>query len=317
VYRPRRPDSTDAVVDHIRRTLSFCSSTARPPPDFCSVTTRAGSWSASAEIAARTQDELGLRSVLHVCWSGESPAGRAAVLDRISSLELWGVLALRGDAPDASSDIGGIVTGEDAASGVAAYFSGSPSPPRRVFVAAHPGWWPRHSPHGEQHTVADEARWVARKVAAASTASATEGTCSVSVITQVCFDSARVVAFVVALRSLGCTAPVHAGVMVARDAAALRRVASMAGIEPPGDLVDFADQTGARMAGAEAAKVWRLAEASGSPLAGIHFFGMNDTELLCESVRVMDAAVDFLVPQTWSTTDPRVLAATRRRRCRA
>jgi 5,10-methylenetetrahydrofolate reductase len=108
-------------------------------------------------------------------------------------------------------------------------------------------------------------------------------------MTQVCFDASRTVEFV--------SSPVYAGVMVAKNAAAMRRVAAMAGIEVPAEMrVDEAfasggSAAGAHLAGALAADVWRRAEALGSPLAGIHFFGMNDTELLIEAVRSCEAAL--------------------------
>ncbi len=93
----------------------------------------------------------------------------------------------------------------------------------------------------------------------------------------------------IALRAAGCDAPVHAGVMVAKNASALRRVASMAGIEAL-DL-DHVPFDGARIAGEMAAELWRVSKASAVPVAGIHFFGMNDTALLCESVRCLHDAI--------------------------
>jgi 5,10-methylenetetrahydrofolate reductase len=308
VYLPRRGDGVEVAVDHVRRVVSLTTSPPSPciRPTFCSVTTRVGNWSSSADIAERVQGELGLDSVLHVCWAGESPEGRSAVLDRIASAGLWGVLALRGDAAPPSG--GEEATGEDAAAGVSAHIAASatlvasatlggpqtPYRPPRVFVAAHPGRWPRLSPLGERHGPADEAAWVARKVEAAGRhlgtaehATASGASEAVGVITQVS-DPSEVVEFVLALRALGCRSPVHVGVMVARDAAAARRVATMAGIEvPPGTDEGFARDGrsfGAQRAGDVAAEAWLRAKAAGVPLAGVHFFGMNDTELLSESV---------------------------------
>jgi 5,10-methylenetetrahydrofolate reductase len=299
VYLPRRGDGVEVAVDHVRRVVSLTTSPPSPciRPTFCSVTTRVGNWSSSADIAERVQGELGLDSVLHVCWAGESPEGRSAVLDRIASAQLWGVLALRGDAAPPSG--GEEATGEDAAAGVSAHIAASttrrtggpqtPYRPPRVFVAAHPGRWPRLSPLGERHGPADEAAWVARKVEAAGRHLGTAEH-AVGVITQVS-DPSEVVEFVLALRALGCRSPVHVGVMVARDAAAARRVAAMAGIEvPPGTDEGFARNGrafGAQRAGDVAAEAWFRAKAAGVPLAGVHFFGMNDAELLSESVRIM------------------------------
>lgn len=284
VYHPRRgDDGVNLVSSHVRKVAEFGRLFGRPP-EFCSVTTRVGSWIPSAEIAENAQrmPGQGLHAALHVCWGGESPDGRKAVMARVVASGLWGVLALRGD--QRQSPVGGgeaDLTGEDAAAG-AASLSG---PATVVLVAAHPGWWPRLSPKGREHTPADEAAWVVRKVRAA-------GDRAVRVVTQVCFDTARLVEFIRELRSLGCHAPVHAGVMVAKDASTLRRAAAMAGVEVEAGLeAQLCEKMdGARVAGLLAAELWHLAEASGVPLAGIHFFGMNETELLCESVKRMDDA---------------------------
>ena len=215
---------------------------------------------------------------MHICWAGESSSGRSQVVERIVEEQLWGALALRGDATPHER-----VTGEDAAAGVAARLA-ELSGVQRVFVAGHPGWWPRLSPFGERHGVADEASWVAQKVAAAAAYGHRVG-----IITQVCLDAPRFVDFVVALRAAGCSTPVHAGIMVAKSAAALRRVATMAGIEVPPDVEDlFTRVPGPQQAGALAAELWRLADASAVPIEGVHFFGMNDTKLMCETVRVMN-----------------------------
>jgi methylenetetrahydrofolate reductase (NADPH) len=295
VYPPRgATPGVDQVVDHVRAVVASCSPDRAP--SFCSVTTRVGGWQASADIADRVQRELGVDAALHVCWAGESAEGRRAVLDRIVASGVWGALALRGDAP--SPEGSAPATGEDAARGVASRFArvtagakiGSNSRAPRVLVAAHPGWWPRLSPLSEQHRPEDEAAWVKRKVDAAEAAGAVEA----AVITQVCFDAARMVDFVVALRALGCDAPVYAGVMVARDAKALRRVAAMAGVEPPPGIDERfggSSSAGSALAGEAAAGAWLQTAAAGAPVAGIHFFGMNNTDLLCESVRVMDALV--------------------------
>ena len=48
------------------------------------------------------------------------------------------------------------------------------------------------------------------------------------------------------------------------------------------------ENAGARLAGALAAELWRLADV---PIEGVHFFGMNDTKLMCENMNTKSSLV--------------------------
>lgn len=264
------PPKTEAGV---RRLYSTIEHLAELHPGFVSVTYGAGG--STRELTVETTDhiknKIGLETVAHLTCRGHTVEEIDQVLDRLESVGIENLLALRGDPP--KDDEGRAPNAFDFAQGLVAHIA------RRGQFCVGAACYPEG--HVENPDRQDDLCRLVDKVNAGSE----------FLITQLFFENAVYFDFVTRAREKGIQIPIVPGLMPVTNVAQLERFTEMCGATVPHRLrtrlAAVQDDEQAVMAiGIE----WCLDQARellarGAP--GIHFYTLNRslaTRVVCRSL---------------------------------
>lgn len=255
-FLPKAPEDLDKFIGEVKELKSL-------RPEFVTLTYGAGGSgrARTVEAAGRIQAETGLTTACHLTCIAHTRAEIAAVLDRLSVLNIRHLVALRGDAP---KDQPVLAPGErdfGYAADLVAFIKNRGG--FRMAVAGYP------ETHPEALSPADDLERFARKSAAGADWA----------ITQLFFDNKDYFAFVARARAAGVSVPIVPGIMPVTGYAQLKRFVAMCGAKIPPELearlAPVQDDTEAVIReGIEwGARQCRELLDAGAP--GIHFYTLN------------------------------------------
>lgn len=226
IFPPRNNDAQVALNETIRRL-------AETNPEFISVTYGASGSSrdASFDTLRYVHNHTDVTALAHLTTIGQNEHHLTALINEWMDAGINDFLALRGDPPVGqveadidtsnllpSAELVRLIVKQREARGVKG----------RIAVAAYPNGHPR-SVNRER----DIAMLVEKQDAGADFA-----------ITQLFFEADEYLGFVADAREAGLTIPVLPGLMPVSTAKQLRRIAELAGHEPPADLLRRLEQAG-------------------------------------------------------------------------
>ncbi len=259
----------------LEKLYSSLAQMAQLHPDFISVTYGAGgsAQGATCEIAGHIQNELGIPALAHLTCVGATPAGIGAVMDKLHSVGVHNVLALRGDAnPDLpfSADYPHASHLADAVT-------------RRGGFCVAGACYPEG--HPESATLAADVENLKYKVDAGAEV----------LVTQLFFDNVHYYRFLNLARKKGITVPVSAGVMPIVNRRQIERTVALSSASLPRGFTKMIsrwqnDEQGLFEAGIEYA-VNQLRDLIESGADGVHLYAMNNPTV---AARVHEGIRDLL-----------------------
>lgn len=272
------PPRSTAAAGNLWTTIRELETTA---PDYVSVTY--GANGSNHDTALRLLSDLltgsTLRPLAHLTCVGGTTASLRRTVDELLDLGVRGVLALRGDKPDGyvppaedaltyATDLIELI--RDVERGKAAQLAAG-----RIAVGA--AAYPTRHPESPSQSH-DIAVLLAKQRAGADFA-----------ITQVFFDAARYAELVRRARDAGVVIPIIPGILPMTSVRRVRKLAELAGIDPPARLcrrLEHADGDGAaRRIGIDATtRLIRAALDAGAP--GFHLYTFNQHS---SALEVLDA----------------------------
>lgn len=226
IFPPRNNDAQVALNETIRRL-------AETNPEFISVTYGASGSSrdASFDTLRYVHNHTDVTALAHLTTIGQNKQHLTGLINEWMDAGINDFLALRGDPPlgqfEADIDTGNLMPSAELVRLIAAQREARGGE-GRIAVAAYPNGHPR-SVSRER----DIAMLVEKQDAGADFA-----------ITQLFFEADEYLGFVADAREAGLTIPVLPGLMPVSTAKQLRRIAELAGHEPPADLLRRLEQAG-------------------------------------------------------------------------
>jgi len=254
------PPKTEEATEQL-----FATARALAPlePDFVSVTYGAGGATreGTVEITRALKEEHGFETMAHLSCVGESAAGLAQTLDRISAAGIENVFALRGDPPRGQEDFVQPEGGLGSAAELASFISS------RWDFALGGACFPEV--HPEAPDLETDLAYLKTKVDAGAS----------FLITQLFFDNQVYFDFVGAARRQGIEVPIIAGVIPVASYAQTKRICELCDATIPSAL-----EAAFEAAGGEVEREFELGVAyaaqqcselliAGAP--GIHFYALN------------------------------------------
>lgn len=226
IFPPRNNDAQVALNETIRRL-------AETNPEFISVTYGASGSSrdASFDTLRYVHNHTDVTALAHLTTIGQNKQHLTALINEWMDAGINDFLALRGDPPlgqfEADIDTSNLMPSAELVRLIAAQREARGGE-GRIAVAAYPNGHPR-SVSRER----DIAMLLEKQDAGADFA-----------ITQLFFEADEYLGFVADAREAGLTIPVLPGLMPVSTAKQLRRIAELAGHEPPADLLRRLEQAG-------------------------------------------------------------------------
>ena len=226
IFPPRNNDAQVALNETIRRL-------AETNPEFISVTYGASGSSrdASFDTLRYVHNHTDVTALAHLTTIGQTEQHLTALINEWMDAGINDFLALRGDPPvgqsEADIDTSNLMPSAELVRLIVAQREAR-GVEGRIAVAAYPNGHPR-SVSRER----DIAMLVEKQDAGADFA-----------ITQLFFEADEYLGFVADAREAGLTIPVLPGLMPVSTAKQLRRIAELAGHEPPADLLRRLEQAG-------------------------------------------------------------------------
>ncbi len=270
-FLPKAADGLDAFVASVRELKSLA-------PDFITLTYGAGGSerSRTVEAAGRLQRETGLTTACHLTCIAHTRPEITAVLDRLKSLDVRHVVALRGDLPKDGSARPAEERDFAHASDLVRFIRERGGV--RMAVAAYPEKHPE-APSAE----VDLSHFKTKTQAGADWA-----------ITQLFFDARDYFDFVARARATGVTLPILPGLMPVTGYAQLKRFTGLCGAAIPRELDERLaavqdDPEAVAGVGVDwATRQCRLLLDGGAP--GIHFYTLNRSRSTAEILARLRAA---------------------------
>ena len=267
MYPPRTPEALAAVHDTVRLL-------AATNPEFISVTYGASGSNrdASIDLLRYLRDNTNVTPLAHLTAVGSSVAELEEIVNGMISEGIVDFLALRGDPPaglrEADIDVRDIVSSANLVRLIREQQSlrGGEASRGRVAVAAYPNGHERSTSRST-----DIAMLIEKQEAGADLA-----------ITQLFFEADDYLSFMQDARAAGLTIPVLPGLMPVSTAKQLRRIAELAGQEPPGDLLRRLEEAGssAPEIGVEhTVKLGRELLRGGAPSLHLYTFNKHESVL--------------------------------------
>lgn len=262
-FLPKAPDDLDAFVLSVKALKGL-------DPDFVTLTYGAGGTARerTIEAAGRIQKETGLTTACHLTCVAHTRPEISAILDRLRSLGIRHLVALRGDMPQ-NGEVRPAEQRDFAhASDLVRFVRVRGG--FRTAVAAYP------EKHPEAPSPEDDLRRFIEKAAAGADWA----------ITQLFFDARDYFAFVKRAREAGATVPIVPGIMPVTGYAQLKRFTGLCGTKVPPELDERLaavqdDPDAVAAIGVEwATRQCRLLLDSGAP--GIHFYTLNRSRSTAE-----------------------------------
>lgn len=239
-------------------------------PDLISVTYGAGGTSRenTAEIASRIQNEYAIPALAHLTCVGSTSAEMRQTLDKLQSLGVKNILAMRGDiGEEGTKDF-------SHASDLIRFIKESYK--FNIFAACYP------EKHIEAYSMEEDLEHLREKCA-----------CGVDVlISQLFFDNSLFFRFRDSVRKLGITAPIEAGIMPITSPTQISRMVAMCGASIPDAVQKIIRAYGHNsMAMREAGIAYatnQIIDLLAGGVDGIHLYTMNQPEIakrICENIR--------------------------------
>ncbi len=232
-------------------------------PAYISVTYGAGGSSSarSIEIVDKVKNHYGMETVAHLTCVGATPATIDAVLDRLQTLGVENILALRGDPPAGDGAFVPPAAGFPYAKDLVRHVRG------RGFFSVAAAAYPEG--HLECRDIDRDVEYLRLKVEQGVDL----------LITQLFFDNATFYGFLDRIRGRGIACPVAAGIMPVLSASQIKRITSLCGSAIPAKLQALMDKYGGVPADMEKAGIEYASEQIVDLLAnkvdGIHLYTMN------------------------------------------
>lgn len=235
-------------------------------PSFVSITYGAGgsTRAKTIELVSNVKHQIGLEPAAHLTCVGHTQDELKNILEELQAAGIENVLALRGDPPKGQAQFkqveGGFRYASELVRFIKANFSFS------IGVAGYP------EKHIEAASLAEDMSHLKEKVNAGGD----------FVVTQLFFDNKDYFQYVEALRKMGITVPVMAGIMPITDFEQIKRFASMCGAKIPAELhrrleaVQADKEAVARLGVEHATQQCRDLVRRGAP--GIHFYTLNKSQ---------------------------------------
>ena len=254
------PPKTEAGEEQFRRAIDELRAVDL---SFVSVTYGAGGSTRdrTRDLVVELNEQQSYPAMAHLTCIGHTRAELEALLDDYDRHGVHNILALAGDPPkDGSPAEGDFTYAIELVEMVRSrgdHFS--------VAVAAHPELHPRSTDRAEDR------RHLADKLALSDFG-----------VTQFFFDAADYFSMMDDLDRLGCTTPVHPGIMPMTNPAGVRRMSDMAGATFPEDLaarVEAASDEERHKIVVEAA-VQLCQELLDGGVPGLHLYGLNRSEVI-------------------------------------
>lgn len=239
-------------------------------PDLISVTYGAGGTSRenTAEIASRIQNEYAIPALAHLTCVGSTSAEMRQTLDKLQSLGVKNILAMRGDiGEEGTKDF-------SHASDLIRFIKENYK--FNIFAACYP------EKHIEAYSMEEDLEHLREKCA-----------CGVDVlISQLFFDNSLFFRFRDSVRKLGITAPIEAGIMPITSPTQISRMVAMCGASIPDAVQKIIRAYGHNsMAMREAGIAYatnQIIDLLAGGVDGIHLYTMNQPEIakrICENIR--------------------------------
>jgi len=255
-FLPKSPEDSDRFIADVKALKDL-------RPDYVSLTYGAGGSGRDRTVAAagRIQNETGLTTACHLTCIAHTRAEISVVLDRLSSLGIRHIVALRGDAPKDQPVAPPEQRDFGYASDLVSFIKKRGG--FRMAVAGYP------ETHPEAASAEDDLSRFATKAAAGADWA----------ITQLFFDSKDYFAFVARARAAGVTVPIVPGIMPVTSYAQLKRFMSLCGAKIPDELearlakIQDNQEAVIREGVDWGARQCRALLEGGAP--GIHFYTLN------------------------------------------
>ena len=262
-FLPKAPGDLDAFVASVRAQSSLA-------PDFVTLTYGAAGTGRERTVSAagRIQAETGLTTACHLTCIAHTKDEISSILDRLESLGLRHVVALRGDVPQDGS--ARPVSERDFPYAADLVRFARRRAGLRLAVAAYP------EKHPESPSADEDLRRFAEKCAAGADWA----------VTQLFFDARDYFDFVRRARAAGVAVPIVPGIMPVTGYAQLKRFTGLCGAVLPPELDERlaavqADADAVAAVGVDwAARQCRLLLDGGAP--GIHFYTLNRSRSTAE-----------------------------------
>lgn len=250
------PPKTEDGVKNLFAELDIL---AQYKPAFISVTYGAGgsTQEKTLDLALEIRDRYGIQPLVHFTCVGAGKSDIQRHLDRVRSLGLTDILALRGDPPKGQTDFVPAPDGFSYANELV------------EFIARQGGFSIAVAGYPEKHPAASgfdaDVRNLKRKIDAGASL----------VITQLFFDNAAFFRFSDALSALGTAVPVVPGILPMTDPSQIEKMAQMCGAAVPERFAsDFRSSSDPFKTGVDFA-IAQCRELKSRGVRGFHFYPLN------------------------------------------
>lgn len=260
LFPPKTEQGVEALFGHADKLAAF-------EPSFVTCTYGAGgsTQDRTLEVIGRVREKYGLPVATHLTCVGRTPDQIHEYLERAQALEVYNVVALRGDPPKGEETFrpveGGFAYGNELVEAVRGWY-----PECGIAVGGYP------ETHQEAPSAEADIENLKRKVDAGADV----------VITQLFYDNRDYFDFVERAQAAGVGVPIVPGLLPVTNLAQIQRIASLCGAKLPAEfeegLVRHAEDAAAQFdLGVEFA-TRQTEELLERGVPGIHFYVLNKSQ---------------------------------------
>ena len=260
VFPPKKTSPNSTVLDTISKFKAV-------NPDFISVTLGAGGsnhFEGTIEVADIIQNQLGIEAVAHVPGLYQSKQDVLKLLDKLNSINVENVLALRGDHIPERKPVGDFNHANELVE-----FIKENRPEFDVTGACYPNC------HQDSKDFIDDIANLKRKVECGAD----------HLITQLFFDNNAFYDFYEKTRIAGINVPIEAGIMPCTNKNQIDRITAITGVPIPRKfkaiLDRYADNKEAMRDAGIAFAVDQIIDLVSQGVDGIHLYTMNRADIAC------------------------------------
>lgn len=258
VFPPKKGSPTDAILPTLKRLQSIS-------PDFISVTLGAGGadhCDGTVEIANLIQNQLNIPAVSHVPGLYQTKAEVLALLDRLDSINVKNILALRGDKNPGKEPAGDFNHANELVQ-----FVHEQRPDFSIASACYPNC------HTEAPGFVDDITHLKEKVDAGTD----------HLISQLFFDNQAFYEFKEKTEIAGIHVPIEAGIMPCTNKNQIERITQISGVPLPKKFAAIMDRyqnsEEAMLDAGIAFAVDQIIDLVSQGVDGIHLYTMNKSKI--------------------------------------